>query len=78
MCGEMKSKNELVRVIKTSDDVIMLDTTGRKNGRGAYICKNRECVEKAQKAKGLEKSLKHSIPEEIFDELRKESDDYAE
>ena len=57
-CGEMKSKKEMLRVIKTPEDTIMLDATGRKNGRGAYICKNPDCLKKAIKNKGLEPTLK--------------------
>ena len=48
-CREMKNKKEMIRVLKTAEDEIILDATGRKNGRGAYICKSRECLEKARK-----------------------------
>ncbi len=52
-CGEMKSKKEMLRVLKTAeDDRICLDTSGKKNGRGAYVCKSRECLQKARKNKG--------------------------
>jgi hypothetical protein len=71
-CGEPKSKKELIRVIKTPEDAVVLDATGRKNGRGAYICPNPECLKKAKKSKGLERSLKVSIPEEIYGTLEKE------
>ena len=71
-CGEMKSKKEMLRVIKTPEDTIMLDATGRKNGRGAYICKNPDCLKKAIKNKGLERSLKVSIPQEVYEHLTKE------
>ncbi|MFP3154052.1 YlxR family protein [Lachnospiraceae bacterium ZAX-1] len=71
-CGEMKIKKEMFRVIKTAENEILLDTTGRKNGRGAYICPNMECFLKALKQKGLERSLKISIPKEIIDSLKKE------
>ena len=70
-CGEMKAKKELIRVIKTEEEVL-LDTTGRKNGRGAYICANPECLKKARKSKGLERSLKASIPDEVYENLEKE------
>ena len=59
-CGEMKAKKELLRVLKTEDGVL-LDATGKKNGRGAYICANTECLKKARKSKGLERSLKASL-----------------
>ncbi|RKM62863.1 YlxR family protein [Butyrivibrio sp. XB500-5] len=71
-CGEMKDKRELVRVIKTPEDEILLDTTGRANGRGAYICNNIDCFKKALKNKGLERSLKAQIPEDVLDKLSKE------
>ena len=72
-CAEMKLKNELIRVIKTPENEIVLDATGRKNGRGAYICSNMECLKKARKSKGLERSLK-AIPTEVYDNLEKEMD----
>ena len=56
-CGEMKSKKEMMRVLKTPEEVIVLDKTGRKNGRGAYLCMTRECLVKARKNRGLEKSV---------------------
>ncbi len=71
-CGEMKSKKELLRVIKTSEEEIVLDVTGRKNGRGAYICASMECLKNAQKKRGLERSLKVSIPEEVYESLEQE------
>ncbi len=71
-CGEMKSKREMMRVLKTSEGEIVLDITGKKNGRGAYLCKDRGCLTKAIKTKGLERSLKISIPAEVYDTLQKE------
>lgn len=71
-CGEMKDKRDMLRVIKTSEDEIMIDATGKKNGRGAYVCFSQECLDKAVKNKGLERSLKKSIPAEVYDSLRKE------
>lgn len=71
-CQEMKSKKEMMRVLHTPEDTIVLDTTGRKNGRGAYLCFSKECFEKAVKSKGLERSLKMSIPDEVYDSLKKE------
>ena len=73
-CGEMKSKKEMMRVLKTTDNDFELDTTGKKNGRGAYLCFSKECFEKAVKGKGLEKSFKHSIPKEVYEKLEKEMD----
>lgn len=71
-CGQMVSKKEMIRVIKTPEDEITVDVTGKKNGRGAYICHNVECLTKALKNKGLERSLKVRIPEEIYEKLTKE------
>ena len=59
-------------------DEIVLDVTGKKNGRGAYICFSRECLEKARKNHGLERSLKASIPEEVYESLEKEFDSIGE
>ncbi len=71
-CGEMKSKKELIRVIKTPEEEIVLDATGRKNGRGAYICASMECLKNARRKKGLERSLKVAIPENVYDSLEQE------
>lgn len=73
-CGEMKNKKEMMRVLKTPEDEIVLDVTGKKNGRGAYLCKTGECLKKARKNKGLERSFKMSIPNEVYDNLEKEFD----
>lgn len=71
-CGEMKGKKEMMRVLRTAEGEICLDITGKKNGRGAYLCKQRECLEKARKNKGLERSFKISIPEKVYETLNKE------
>ncbi len=71
-CGEMKSKKEMMRVLKTAEGPIVLDVTGKKNGRGAYLCVSEECLNKARKNKGLERSFKMSIPEEVYESLEKE------
>lgn len=71
-CGQMKAKKELIRIIKTAEDTILLDTTGKKNGRGAYICPNPECLQRAGKNHGLERSLKTAIPKEVLELLEKE------
>ncbi|MDO4303455.1 MAG: YlxR family protein [Bacillota bacterium] len=73
-CMQMKSKKEMMRVLKTPEDEIVLDVTGKKNGRGAYLCKQKECLLKARKNKGLERSFKMSIPNEVYDYLEKEFD----
>ena len=74
-CQEMKSKKEMLRVLKTAEDEIVLDATGRKNGRGAYLCFSKECLAKARKNKGLERSLKMAIPSAVYDSLEKEWDE---
>ena len=71
-CGEMKEKKEMIRVLKTPEDEIILDTTGRANGRGEYICNSADCLAKAIKNKGLERSLKSQIPEEVSARLKEE------
>jgi predicted RNA-binding protein YlxR (DUF448 family) len=71
-CGQMKSKKEMIRVLKTPEDEIVIDTTGKKNGRGAYICSSLECLQKAVKTRGLERSLKVAIPAEVIVTLEKE------
>ena len=71
-CNEMKSKKELIRVIRTPEGEILLDATGKKNGRGAYVCPDRACLTKAIISKGLERSFQTAIPKEIYDNLEKE------
>ena len=75
-CGEMKPKKEMIRVIKTAEDEIILDTTGRKNGRGAYISPGNECLQKAIKCKGLERSFKMPIPKDVYEMLTKEMEEF--
>ena len=74
-CGEMKGKKEMIRVIKTPEDEIMIDATGKKNGRGAYICPSSACLAKAIKSKGLDRSFKMSIPKEVYEQLTKEMEE---
>lgn len=69
--GNEKQK-EMMRVLRTPENEIVLDTTGRKNGRGAYLCRSMECLEKAVKNHGLERSLKTGIPQEVYEDLKKE------
>ena len=71
-CGEMKPKKELIRVLRTEENEFVLDTTGKKNGRGAYLCMSKDCFEKAVKSKGLERAFKQAIPTEVYDRLEKE------
>jgi len=76
-CQEMKSKREMIRVLRTTENEIILDTTGKKNGRGAYLCKNLECFQKAVKSKGIEKALKIAVPAEVYEKLKKEIEKLA-
>lgn len=71
-CGEMKEKRELLRVLKTPEGEILIDDTGRKNGRGAYLCRSVSCMEKAIKTKGLERSFQMAMGPEVYDSLKKE------
>lgn len=71
-CQEMKSKKEMIRIIKSSEDIFELDPTGKKNGRGAYICKSQSCLAAAMKNKGLERSFKQAIPQNVYEQLVKE------
>ncbi len=71
-CGERKEKKNLIRVIHTPENEILLDKTGKKNGRGAYICNSTDCLSKARKRGALERSLKVTIPESVYQEIYKE------
>ena len=71
-CREMKPKKELVRIVKTVDGSITVDFTGKVNGRGAYICKNKECLEKVKKTGAVSRALETSIPDEIYNRLETE------
>ena len=71
-CREMKPKKELIRVVKNSEGEIKLDTTGKLNGRGAYICKCSECLKKAQKSNALSRAFECNVSNEIYIELAKE------
>jgi len=74
-CGEMKSKKELIRAVKTPDGEISIDLTGKKSGRGAYICRNADCFRKARKARRFEKAFSCQISEEVYDSMEKELTD---
>ena len=70
VCRMQKNKNELLRVVKNKDNMINIDETGKLSGRGAYICYNIECLEKAKKCKKLEKSLEMEIKDEIYEQMK--------
>ena len=71
-CGEMKPKKELIRILKTEEDGIIIDKTGRKNGRGAYLCPSEQCLLKAVKGHGLERSFKMKISEDVYLQLKEQ------
>ena len=70
-CMEMKPKKELIRVVKNKEGEISLDLVEKKPGRGAYVCKSTDCLEKAFKTKRLSRNLETTISQEIYDDLRK-------
>ena len=69
-CNEQKEKNELLRIVRTPEQTIEIDLTGKKNGRGAYICKNEECLKKIIKSKRLENVFEIKIAPEFYEDLR--------
>lgn len=77
-CREMKSKKEMIRILRTEEGSVVLDPTGRKNGRGAYICRSGECLSKAVKSHALERSLKTAVPEKVYQELARQLEDINE
>lgn len=71
-CGEMKPKRELVRIVKSPENDISLDSTGKKAGRGAYLCPNQACLTAARKARRLEKAFSCQIPDAVYAQLEEE------
>lgn len=71
-CGQMKPKKELVRVVKSPEEEISLDLTGRKPGRGAYVCKSADCLRAARKARKFERAFSCKIPDEVYDRMEEE------
>jgi len=74
-CNEMKPKIELIRIVKTPENEIMVDLKGKANGRGAYICRDAECLKKAVKAKRLERTFATEISDEIYETLKQDLTD---
>ena len=70
-CGEMKDKRTLIRVVKSPEDAVSLDTTGKSPGRGAYICHDAECLRKARKNHRIERSFKMKIEDDIYDAMER-------
>lgn len=71
-CSEMKPKKELIRVVKSPEGDVSLDTAGRKPGRGAYVCRNIECLKKARKARKFERAFSMQISDEVYSRLEEE------
>ncbi len=71
-CGEMKPKKELIRVVKTPKGDILLDFTGKKSGRGAYICRNIQCLEIAKKTRKFERSFSYAVSDELYEVMKNE------
>ena len=69
-CNQKKNKNELIRIVKNKENEITIDKTGKKEGRGAYICDDVKCLEKVMKSKRLEKTFEMEITQEIYESLR--------
>ena len=71
-CGEMFDKRELIRVVKSPEGEVSLDLTGKKNGRGAYVCNNPECLKKARKRKSIERAFSMKIEDAVYDKMEEE------
>jgi predicted RNA-binding protein YlxR (DUF448 family) len=71
-CRELRNKKDLMRILKTPDNNVIFDDTGRMNGRGAYICPSVECLKKARRTKAIERSLDISIPDEVYDAIERQ------
>lgn len=69
-CQEMKNKKELIRVVRAPDGTVSLDPSGKKAGRGAYVCSTEQCFTKAYKEKRLERALKHAVAPEVYESIR--------
>ena len=74
-CNQHKPKKELLRVVRTADGDILLDFTGKKSGRGAYICRDIGCLKKARKSKRIDRSLEVTVPEDVYDRMESELED---
>ena len=75
-CQDRDNKKELIRIVKNKEGEIFIDLTGKANGRGAYICKDSECLKKAIKSKALNKAFKIDVPDEVYDNLLMELEEY--
>lgn len=77
-CNEHKPKQELLRVVRSPEGEVSLDFTGKKSGRGAYICRDVKCLRRARKSRRLERNLECDIPESVYDTMEQELSAYAE
>ncbi len=73
VCRQLKPKTECIRVVKTADDSYVVDSTGKLNGRGAYVCKDSVCLEKCQKSKALNRAFKYNVDDEVYKEIKENS-----
>lgn len=71
-CNEQKPKNQLIRVVKSPEDEISLDLTGKKSGRGAYICNDIECLRKARRSRRIDKAFEMTIPDKVYDSMEEQ------
>ena len=76
-CRERKAKRDMIRVVRMTDGNVCLDFSGKLNGRGAYICPDSACLQKARKARSLERSLETEVPEQVYERLNKELEGYS-
>lgn len=74
-CQEMKAKNELIRIVKTPDNDIIIDQTGKKSGRGAYLCRVNDCIKNAHNHRSLERALRHAVDKTIYEQLGQQYDE---
>ena len=70
VCGELKEKNDLLRIVKNKEEGILIDESGKKNGRGAYICKRKACIGEALRTNKLNRVFRTEVPEELLEELK--------
>lgn len=76
-CNEHKPKIELLRVVRSPEGVISLDFTGKKSGRGAYLCRDVKCLRRARKSRRIDRELGVEVPEEVYDSMEREMEDHA-
>lgn len=71
-CRQMTPKKELLRIVRTPENIVKPDPTGKASGRGAYLCRNAQCLERAKKTRALERALEHKVGEDVFEAIAKE------